>query len=460
MIKRVPFHQDNRSSVRAVRTSSYDQPDAAALPHAGWTYTGVMVRALLLVIGGFAVGLATGWLLREPGELARAARRAPAPPKRPVPRDAPASAPHIASGTAEATDAVAALYRKRMRKRIDPRLLEILLEERRRTQQRSIENTVARAIEYERQRDLYGQIHAGSMLLQTRNGTTTPMPREPNRVRKAPLDIGITLRDRESHVEGGGVIPLGKVLVVEKAVLNAGFEFQARGNRGSLKLRLGRGLSWRNVASGFRGTFQGRAFFRPGQERDLSVEARGGVASLELEGRLVTPEEVQQIGAAPFRWIPEGSAGFLLGDAPITLQVVADHGGGNPRRVGIDGSHNGRFDARELRSIWSETAVLAELRDSFVHYEGIGLVPPGKAFVLTRVEYRGRLDPKQGRHSDFVIRADGRELFKTNAKLDARPQGVWQGSVKISPGRESTVSLELSYFGIGEARFFGDLVDE
>lgn len=111
-------------------------------------------------------------------------------------------------------------------------------------------------------------------------------------------------------------------------------------------------------------------------------------------------------------------------------------------------------------------------RDAFVEVElealkrskrflsGGGVFPPGKAFEVTRIDYRGRLSAKGGSHSDLVIRAGRRTLVSTNADEGTRPAGTWTGSVVVREGGRRGLGVTASYHALVEARVQGRLIDD
>jgi hypothetical protein len=192
-----------------------------------------------------------------------------------------------------------------------------------------------------------------------------------------------------------------------------------------------------------------------GREQRVALNVYRAAARAELRGRLATTAEADGLADRPFRMAGEGE-GFLS-DRPAVLQVLADHGGGNPRRVFLDGSTY-RIDSIVPGNIWSEEPNLRERRNSIAHYENCGLIPPGKAYRVTRILYRVILDEAKGRRSRFDIRIGG-EKIEGDAAEHARHEGDWSGDLLLHPGDETKVVVTCHYFGLAEMTVYGELVD-
>jgi hypothetical protein len=189
-----------------------------------------------------------------------------------------------------------------------------------------------------------------------------------------------------------------------------------------------------------------------GQEGRVQLVGSDITISVEIHGRLVPDAEGE---AEPTRQLLMGE-GWLTGE-PVLMQVRADHGGGNDRKVYLNGKLY-RIDALEPGSIWEDSPDL-DRRGSFAHYRGCGLVPPGKAYRVTRIEYRARLDPRQKAGSRMTICVGGKDEVKADASQGGSVAGTWTGDVLVVPGRESDVSVTCNYYGLAEITVFGELVD-
>jgi hypothetical protein len=260
-----------------------------------------------------------------------------------------------------------------------------------------------------------------------------------------------------------GVIPLGQVLVIERVDLEVRMSarYSWKGPR-RCELRIANdpllAVGW--TAGAMRLVYRGRAFVLPGEEHLTRLSADlGSFASVRLSGRLVPQATLAELEAMEFRAVVEESTGFLQ-RGPILMQVLADHGGGRPRTLCMDGSHNLGIDRMVERNLWSGKVDVRELQNSTAYVKGGGIIPPGHVFLLRRVEYRAGLDPDGRRQSTMVIRAGKETLVAVGADADTSPSGTWRGHIPIRPGEEQTVSLSCGYYALGEARFYGRLVED
>jgi hypothetical protein len=309
----------------------------------------------------------------------------------------------------------------------------------------------------ERVRADAGDISGSPLLLQvlgrgnvvlTRRGTDA----EPLNVSGPPA--GGNERVSERTYVTAGLVPPGQTFLIERAVVHASF---ADYGRVSVSLPDMEDLQWDRRERGIDkvdAELKGLVRLRHGRESEVRLNGYMVAASVELHGRLVPAAEGED--AAP-RPLVMGD-GWLTGE-PVLIQVFADHGGGNPRTVYLNGKLY-RIDSLERETIWTETPRLRERRGSFAHYRGCGLVPAGKAYRITRVEYRAFLDPDKGRNSDLVIRVGGNEVVKKTAPEGSVVNGAWDGDVLVHPGQEEGVSLTCSMYGLAEMVVYGALVDE
>ena len=186
------------------------------------------------------------------------------------------------------------------------------------------------------------------------------------------------------------------------------------------------------------------------------MDLRHGSASIELHGRLLPTAEALALPAAPFA--AHSGDGVLDGEA-VLLQVFAEHGGGNPNTITLDGRVNIYVDALTTTSLWSDSADVHRQRTSLVHGRGVGRVPAGKVFRVRRIEYRARLSKRDGSHSGFEITVGGKKVVALSADESVDPAGIWTGDVAIGPGEEKRVALTASMHALAEAMVIGDLVD-
>jgi hypothetical protein len=272
-----------------------------------------------------------------------------------------------------------------------------------------------------------------------------------------PLDAGT----RESEGEGvvGPVHRLGRSMVVERVEIDARL---GRGSKeeGNIEVRWpGGSQRWEGRSDRLRAVLEGCS--RPSSLSELQLDVHDAVARVRFVGRIVTPDAAP--AQRPFEQNAEGSAGFLRDGAPIRIQIVADHGGGNPRTVDLCGSTNGRFDDAPGRPVWDESAVLEKLRRSSYWTENSGLIPPRSVFRVTRIDWRVRLLGGND-HSRFEISAPGgkeRSIVTAAPSRDAPNgqaellSGTWNGDMLIRTGRELQVTCYMH--GMADVTVFGRL---
>lgn len=220
--------------------------------------------------------------------------------------------------------------------------------------------------------------------------------------------------------------------------------------------------------------YEGSACLREGEEDRLKVDFDNeALCEVRVAGRLIPPGEARP-PPRPFRATQVRGDGYLTGEA-LLFQVVADHGGGNPCTVHLDGSDNDRFDVRSDRSVWDEGIALADLKRASLYVEGAGAPPPGKEFVITRVTWRGRRQLRS--HSELVISVGGtrilslpdksREAALTRAQrenkdeAEERVEGSWTGQVRVGGATRVRDALEVTAacFAMLEVRVEGSLVE-
>jgi hypothetical protein len=261
-----------------------------------------------------------------------------------------------------------------------------------------------------------------------------------------------------AHVRGGAVPP-GRVFVVERIRVVATLAGERRGRVSHLELQVLRAPRW--VWNGPPDTFEvelrGRAHLRHGAERDIWMELRNGAASVELHGRLLPVADALALPAQDFTVY---SGDGILDGEPVLLQVFAEHGGGNPNTVTLDGRANMYLDGLTTNNLWSDTAELGQQRTSLAHVRGVGRVPAGKVFIVRRIEYRARLNKRDRSHSEFEITVGGKKVVAITAEQELNPRGAWTGEVAIRPGEEKRVALTASMHALAEAIIFGELVDD
>jgi len=436
------------------------------------------MRGVLLLVVGLGAGLAAGWTLFAAGPPPdRAGRNAVAreAPERPVVSSAepagaarsgeeaaqrPAARPGPSAETEEQVvrRLMAEAYAERVKGERAPEgdLFEAGVREvmRRTAEYReSGARNLGIALEWrERTRVEVGEIRGSPLLLQMRV-TGGASLRLDQRGKSGPLRIdGPPPSDaKDTHVTGG-LVPPGQVFLIERVVLRAWF---APHGRLSVALPGTRDLHWKAGPSAIEREMKGLARLRHGEEGRVGMNGGSVAAALEIHGRLVPEAEGE---AAETRPLIMGD-GWLTGE-PVLMQVLADHGGGNPRTLRLDGELNSYLDSLGEGDLWSETVNWRNLKGSWAYYRGCGRVPAGKAYRITRVDYRARLNPEGSSNSHITVRIGGKDEIKADASQGATASGSWTGDVLVFPGGEEGVSLTGAYFALAEMTVFGELVDD
>ena len=310
----------------------------------------------------------------------------------------------------------------------------------------------------ERQRAEMGEIRGSPLLLQVRGpGNVRAYLNRPGTM--ASFEIAPPATDGEVQVHvTGGIVPPGRIFLIERVRILAqlGSADNRRGGILGIDLPGTPHLQWRNEQRRIEFELTGRQILRHGEESSVRLQVSRGAASMEIHGRLVSEAEGEAIATRPL--ITGEGEGFLT-SGPVLMQVLAAHGGGNPNTLTLAGQPNMYLDALSIESLWNEARDLRSARDSRYYYRGCGRVPPGKAFRITRIHYRARLDPQGSSHSDLRIRAGGKTVIETDASKQKAIEDVWNGDLLLRPGDENKVSLTCSYYAMAEMTVYGELVD-
>jgi hypothetical protein len=437
------------------------------------------VRGGLLLLLGLGTGLGAGWALFATGPVTGRASRASAADERPdgsrtgapgaaAPGDAPspgvaATGPRVDAprqpGVSEEEiirQLVKEAYAEQVRgeKSPDHELFEAavrqVMRETARNRHSWARNQGQTLVYREQVRGKVGDIAGSPLLLQMRvaQGASLQLTQQGN---SGPLTIsGPPPGDaKETHVTAG-MVPPGSTFLVERVAIHAWI-----GPRGRLQLDLpeSESLEWEAAAREIDLELKGLVRLRHGDENRVRIVGSDVAVSVEIHGRLVP--EAQGESGVPWPLV----MGDGLTGGPVLMQVLADHGGGNPRTVHLDGKMQ-RIGSLERESIWTEPARLKELKASSAHYRGCGRVPPGMAFRITRVTYRAQLDPEGSPTSSMVVRIGGKDEIKANASKGPTAAGSWSGDILVLPGDEREVSLTVAYFVLAEVVLYGELVDD
>jgi hypothetical protein len=448
-----------------------------------------MIRIAFLILG-LAAGFLAGWILRGPDAPSRSAQRQaerlePAETREGRPEsgqrneergahegDRPATprrAPRVE--TAITRQALRAVHKARNEGQEPPAdLVDAGAAEVERAVARHRENMIgyvgSRFAIREEIRRAIGEISDSPLLLQGRTARTMILGVRSRFADGAGLGLGEAPLDPRSPAQRnehrsyvrGGTVPPGRTFVIEKArvVATLATEVGTQVPYLELKVRGAKPWIWNGPPTPFETVLRGRVHLHHGAEDAVSMDLRHGSASIELHGRLLPTAEALALPAAPFA--AHSGDGVLDGE-PVLLQVFAEHGGGNPNTITLDGRVNIYVDALTTTSLWSDSADVHRQRTSLVHGRGVGRVPAGKVFRVRRIEYRARLSKRDGSHSGFEITVGGKKVVAISADESVDPAGIWTGDVAIGPGEEKRVALTASMHALAEAMVIGDLVD-
>lgn len=276
-----------------------------------------------------------------------------------------------------------------------------------------------------------------------------------DRTAGAPIDlleeIPMSL-DPTSYYVGG---PLREdVDFIVESVTYDGFAFGDTNGRGRLRVVLD-GEPIVNATSGkerIQGRWEGEVRLSPGDEAETYLEiSNSSVADVVIKGRFEPRDpEVGRRSWAENPGFFEDVTGLvarrlaevrqeLKGDS-IVLQVRSARVGGNPVALDMAGRQSIYVD--ELReSSLDFDAPLARNVDSEAFADG-GVVPPGREFLVTSVEYRMSIAARQG--AKLVV--GGHEIVSLERRgNDAHElDDLWQGRLILRPDEECRSYVEIA----------------
>ena len=466
-----------------------------------------MARGLpvfLAAVGGVAVGLTLGWLAfhePRPEDVAPGAGGAEEPARRPATRaadavggrtaaapesdgqggvDGPAVAAQVDGGGPSAVSVGPSLsvaappppertlydavefqerleraFRAATGRDMDPDALDVALREGDRLFGGAPSTIGRRWSDRERLKDEHGEIgEPVDLLLQVRaygsNGEVSLVGESNGPAKASPSPIVL------DEVEGppavyvrGGVIPAKKVLVVEQVELQA--TLGHKGTEGRVRIEVGETLAMRSGSARLRGTFRGSATIVPFGEPRAKLVVSHGAAEVRVRGRLV-PEDATVV-RAPLR-LDGSSEGFLEG-GEVRLQAIAS----SSQRVGV---HLGGAPTRNrppveiaTRDLWGREPPDPRGVAGAVFSERAGLIPPGTVFEVERIVWRTRFTGPNGR---FELSARGTPNVRVLANQETPREGEWRGRVKVQPGDEEAITVQVQNGATGEAVVYGRLV--
>ena len=296
---------------------------------------------------------------------------------------------------------------------------------------------------------------------------------------KSPLDVTLPIETRDERYRvyvHSGVAPIGQAAILESIDVRGQFgtPWETYGRvdlnfdgRARQELR-GKGAT--HVR--FEGSLRAPWFTGFGSN-DATVSAESAAVEVVFRGRWSPRDAGPEIKDRPFRAVVTESPGYL-GTGQIRLQVLnTGHGGGF---LFLDGTRKSASERASDHSIWDDSIEWKKLREPAAFSSGTGLVPPGKALRVRRIDWRVRFG-NFGSSSRLVMKVNGRDEISikgedvgTREEQRARAiadtvveefrTGTWTGEVLIRPGEEMETSLQCEPAALGEAVFDGELIDE
>jgi len=270
----------------------------------------------------------------------------------------------------------------------------------------------------------------------------------------APLDMETKVRqgERTAVYVHGGVLPLGKALLVQRVELVVMPGVLSSSEEGAVDLEVGGDTLFerRNCPQPFKVVWTGSRFLYPGQEERTRLEMMRGAASVRIEGTLMDESAISTTTTQGLTVVPEECSGFMRAGR-IVLQVLAAHGGGNPQGLALDGATNSYLRTLVPDDLTLRVPDMGSLRDSLGHMEGGGLIPPGRHLVVKRVDISARVLPGKGTHGEVVVRVGGRVVFQTKDTGGDTVFSSWTEGATINSGDEREVSIQASYYSFVEA---------
>lgn len=268
----------------------------------------------------------------------------------------------------------------------------------------------------------------------------------------------------------GGLVPEGKVLVIEAIDVYAEAAGDSNGDgEATVGVPGERVFSVRDEEGPFQVYFEGRALVRPGEEEHVEVSvANSSALDVIMRGKLVDAVEARKLAQIPF--VPsmapatlerpggtiEHARDYLLSRPVARLQVRAGAGGGNPNRVTLLGKGSIYLDRLTNQPIATSGPV--EMREQAVGYTSGGRIPRGKIWVVTRVTWEGTAAGDSNGPGEMIVHVGGTELAKVR-DTDGPLAGEWDGEIRVGPGQEARVYVEVANSSAVSATFEGHFED-
>jgi hypothetical protein len=304
------------------------------------------------------------------------------------------------------------------------------------------------------------------------NGSIVRLDGAVYRLPHAPAEDPLPFRDApDSHdpprwyLEADPV-PAEAVLAVESIDIAASAPGDTNGH-GEVRIAFPDGDAFRIVdePGPYRVWLEGRALVRAGAITEVLVEAaNSSAAEVRLRGRVLSPDRAAELGSLPFAEAeaPGGveRAGGKMGlvrrwsmDRPrALLQARAGSVGGNPVRVTLLGRGSNHLKRVLPGPLNMEREVRKQ--DDAIGFAGGGRVPPGKVWVITRIDYEGTANGDSNGPGEFLVQVGDQVIAHATKDLKAA-KGVWEGRLEVRPGEEAGVFVQIRNSSTGSATFEG-----
>ncbi len=136
----------------------------------------------------------------------------------------------------------------------------------------------------------------------------------------------------------------------------------------------------------------------------------------------------------------------------VRIRMRGGAGGGNPRRVFLDGSKNAYLDDL-VQAPFETEGVIGIKERSRAYLEG-GLIPWGQVWVVTRVEYTATTAGDSNGPGGFTLRLGGKTIVRLK-RLPERTTARWDGELVLKSGDERSSYAEILNSSAADIEIFG-----
>lgn len=285
----------------------------------------------------------------------------------------------------------------------------------------------------------------------------------------------------------GGFVPTGKIWVLHK-IRYSGSAWGDYNGHGEFIVSAGGTeiVHKRNDQNPISGTWTGEITIQPGQEKTVYAEiANSSACDVILEGELIERSGQQQYHSAISKSLPQlleprsdqvvrsaiharlqrqmfeysdGSFGSVMSSGRVRLQIRGGAGGGNPRRLYMNGAKSIYVDTLQGTPINTFGSVASSER-SAAFFQG-GFVPTGKIWVLHKITYSGSAQGDYNGPGEFIVSAGGTEIVHRHNDQQNPIAGTWTGKLTIHPGQENTVYAQIRNSSACDVILEGELLSE